>query len=433
MKPKVLKAIVCAVCFASGLGSQNPADTVPALTAEAIKAYRSKDYIRFLQYERRALRLDPSNPRLQYNVACGQALQKNAGEAVRLLNQLLARKLDLGAETDEDFSSIRATPEWQEFKSKLADLRKPVVHSEVAFRLDDPALMSAGIAVDAATGDTYIASVRQRKIIRRTKTGQVSDFIAAARDGFLAGASLAIDSRRRLLYASTAAAPFMAGYRAEDAGKAGVFAFSLDSGKLMRRALLRVDGKQHFLNALAVDRLGNVYVSDSGTSGIYRLRPESQELEALTTPDMFQSTQGLALSDDEKTLFVADYSNGLWALDMASRTTRRIEGPADAWLGGLDGLTRTPDGFVGVQIGVEPERVLKLRLDQRWQRVTSVEVLEMNHPDYAGPVQGVISDGAFLYVANSQLALGNGETGAFEADRAKPTVVLRLPLQEVVR
>jgi sugar lactone lactonase YvrE len=398
------------------------------LTAEAIKAYRAKDYARFLEYEQRALRLDPSSPRLQYNVACGQALQGNAPEAVRLLDQLVSRKLDLGAETDEDFSNIRAAQEWKEFEARLAELRKPMVHSQVAFQLDDPTLMSTGIAVDAATGDIYIASVRRRKIIRRTSTEQVSDFIKEAQDGFLAGASLAIDSRRRVLYASTAAAPFMVGYQREDAGKSGIFAFALKSGRLVRKALLPVDGKQHFLNALALDRSGNVYVSDSGTSGIYRLRPGSRELEALTTPGMFQSTQGLAFSDDQKTLFVADYSNGLWALDMASKTTRRVETPIDSWLAGLDGLTRTRDGFIAVQIGVKPERVIRLRFDQKWERVASVEVLEMNHPDYNGPVQGVVSDGAFLYVANSQLALGNGETGAFAAERAKPTVVLRLPL-----
>jgi hypothetical protein len=53
----------------------------------------------------------------------------------------------------------------------------------------------------------------------------------------------------------------------------------------------------------------------------------------------------------------------------------------------------------------------------------------MNHPGYSGPIQGAVSGASFLYVANSQLDLGNGETGEFAAERARPTVVLRLPLK----
>src|SRR5262249_45529427 len=150
-------------------------------------------------------------------VACGEALQSNARGAVRLLDQLLARKLDLGAEADDDFASIRNTQEWTGFKSRLAVMRKPVIRSDVAFTLAEPGLLATGIAIDSQTGDTYITSVRQRKIVRRTKQGTVSDFIRTGQDGFLAGAWLAIDPGRRLLFASAAAVPFMSGYDKADA------------------------------------------------------------------------------------------------------------------------------------------------------------------------------------------------------------------------
>src|SRR5262249_28014463 len=149
-----------------------------------------------------------------------------------------------GAETDPDFAGIRNTPEWTAFQSRLAELRKPLVHSQVAFTLPDPAIMATGIAVDAKTGNTYIASVRQRKILRRTKQGVVSDFIQPAQDGFMAGNSLAVDSPRLLLYATTAAAHFMLGYQQADFGRSGLFAFDLKSGKLVRKAMLAADGKR---------------------------------------------------------------------------------------------------------------------------------------------------------------------------------------------
>jgi sugar lactone lactonase YvrE len=427
MKRGVL-ALLCVLFVIGVSSSQEPPPTTAALNAEAMKAYEAKDYARFLIYEKQALALEPNNPRLLYNVACGESLQGNAQTAVRLLDQLLSQKIDLGAETDPDFAGLRKAPEWTAFESRLAELRKPLVLSQVAFTLPDPTIVATGIAVDAKSGNTYIASVRQRKILRRTKQGAVSDFIQPAQDGFLAGNSLAVDSPRRLLYATTAAAPYMVGYQKEDSGRSGLFAFDLKSGKLVRKVMLAVDGKRHLLNALTVDHEGNVYVSDTGASGIYLLRTGASELEPFIPSSVFSATQGLALSKDEKRLYVADYVDGLWAVDLASRKRRRLEVPAGVWLFGLDGLSLAGNSLIALQIGPKPERVLRLRLDPTARSVTKVEVLEMSRSDYEGPIQGVVAGNVFFYVANSQLDLGDGRTGAFAADRARPTIVLRLPL-----
>jgi sugar lactone lactonase YvrE len=391
-------------------------------------AYRAKDYARFLTLEKHALARDPANARILYDVARGEALQGHAAAAIRDLDILLSRKLDLGAETDSDFSGIHATPEWAGYLTRLTALRTPLVHSTVAFTLPDSTLIATGLAVDTKTGDTFIASVRERKILRRTKDGVVSDFIHPAQDGFFAGASLAIDATRRILYATTAGVPFMLDYAKDDDGRSGIFAFDLRSGALVRKALLPTDGQKHFLNALVIDQDGTVYISDSRVSGIYRLRPDATTLEPFAPGAAFQSTQGLAFSDDHRTLYVIDWTDGLWALDRATNVRRKLDGPPGVWLGGLDGLSPVADGFIVVQIGVAPARVLRLHLDPARRRITAVNVLEMSHPDYDGPIQGVVAGSAFLYVANSQLDLGNVETGAFAADRARPTVVLRLPL-----
>jgi len=407
--------------------AQEPVNTAPALNAAATKAYQAKDYAKFLDYEKRALALEPDNPRSLYNVACGEALTGHAAAAVDALNRLLTRKVDLGASTDDDFAGIRKSPEWADFESKLAALRRPLVKSTVAFTLLDPELTAVGIAVDPRNGDTYLSSARERKIVRRLG-GTTSDFVGEAQDGFLAGGSLAIDTRNKVLYASTSAVPFMRGYRKEDEGHSGVFAYELNSAKLLRKVMLPPDGKPHFLNAMTIDRAGNLYVCDSGTAGIYRLGRNASTLESLIPADLFRATQGLAFSNDEKTLFVVDYADGLWALDLSTKKRRRVEAPPDTWLGGLDGLTPTADGYLTVQIGIKPERVLRFKVDSAGEHITNLKVLEMNHPDYAGPVQGSANITHFFYVANSQLALGNAQTGEFATDKAKPTVVLRLPL-----
>ncbi len=230
---------------------------------------------------------------LIYNVACGEALTGNAAEAVRRLDDLAARKLDLGAETDDDFSSIRKTPEWAGFLAKLGELRRPLVHSTQAFTIADPELMAAGVAVDPSTGNTFIASVRERKIVRRTKAGMVSDFVTEAQDGFMGSACVLVDFTHKLLYASTASVPFMRGYRKEDDGKSGVYVFDLKTGKVVRKAWLS-DSKKHFLNQLAMNRAGDIFVSDSLTPGIYRMKYGHRPARTARGAGAFRSTQGLA-------------------------------------------------------------------------------------------------------------------------------------------
>lgn len=404
------------------------APTPASLNARAVAAYRGKDYAAFLKLEQQAHELEPDNPRFIYNLACGEALNGHPSEAVPFLDKLLNLKLDFGAETDPDLASLRAAPDWKGFETRLAALRKPLVRSQIAFTLPDVNLLATGIASDPQTGDIFIASVKKRKILRRTARGELSDFIPQGQDGFLAGDSLAVDAPRRLLYATSSAVAYMDGYEKADYGRSGLFAFDLKSGKLVKKAMLPADGKRHLLNALTIDSHGNVYVSDTGVSGIYLVRNGSKDLEEFLPATVFEATQGLALSEDDRRLFVADYASGLWVVEISSKQTRKLVTPGMTWLLGLDGISRIPRGLVALQIGTKPERVLRILVDAKATRVTSVEILEMSHPDYESPIQGTIAGRSFLYVANSQIDLGDAKTGSFAAERAHPTVVLRLPL-----
>jgi sugar lactone lactonase YvrE len=424
-----LAAAALALTLAATARSDAPADSAAAWSAEAAKAYQAKDYARFLAAEKRALAWTPTSQRLTYNVACGEALNGRAAAAIEMLDRLLEQKYDLGAEHDTDFDGIRHTPEWAGYAARLAELRRPMVRSEVAFRLPDSSLIATGVAVDAHSGDTFISSIRQRKIVKRARNGEISDFSRPAADGMGSAVALLLDPSRRILYASSASPRFMLDYRDSDFGRCGVFAFDLASGKLLRKAMLRADGRQHFLNQLALDRNGNLYVSDSAVPGIFVLRRGSDSLETFLAGGGFRSTQGIAFSDDGRTLYVSDWSDGLWSVDVQSKQRRRLDPPPGISLGGLDGLSRVKDGFISVQLGVQPNRVVHVRLAADGRSVVGVEILEMSHPDYSGPIQGAVSGRTFVYVANSHLDLADDQTGEFPVERAHPTVVLRLPLK----
>jgi sugar lactone lactonase YvrE len=377
--------------------------------------------------EKQALTLAPADPRTAYNVACGEAIAGHPMESILMLDQLVARGLDFGADKDTDFTNISQSPEWRLFKDRLASLRKPVVRSSTAFTLPDKGLIATSIAVDEQSGDAYIGSGRERKIVKRTKDGVISDF-ATEKDGLLAVSYLVIDPIRKQLIASTAAVAFMQGFQKEDEGKSGICIFDLATGKLLRKVFLTGEGGHHLLNAMVVDQSGNVFVVDSGSAEIYRLRRASSELELYVSSVVFPAPQGLALSVDERTLYVADFVDGIWAVEVLSTDRRHIDSSPEIYMPGLDGITRVKDGFIGVQIGLQPIRVVHIRLDSKGERIASMETLESNHPEFGGPTQGTLSGGDFLYIANSQIALANAKTGIFVDEHARPTTILRLPL-----
>jgi len=417
--------LLAACCLVFSLHAQT--DSPEALNARALSAYKNKDYATFLILEKQIAALTPGDPRALYNVASGEALLGHAAEAVAQLDKLTELHLDFNAEKDPDFAGILKTSQWSEYRDRLAALQKPVVGSSVAFTLPEKGLLASSAALDEASGDTYIGSLRERKILKRSKDGVVSEF-ATEKDGLLGVSSLLIDSSRHQLFASMAALPFMQNYRKEDAGKAGICVFDLITGKLVRSAPLSVPGEAHTLSQMAENKYGDIFVVDTGSSEIRRLRRSSTELELFLSSVVFQSPRGLALSADERTLYVVDAATGIWAVDVLSIDRTAVEVPPEFWLGGISGLARLPDGFISLQSGAQPNRVVRIRLNAKGDKVTSVETLESNHPSYETPMLGNLAGSDFIYVANSQLNLIDVKTGLFPADRAKETVVLRLPV-----
>lgn len=127
-------------------------------------------------------------------------------------------------------------------------------------------------------------------------------------------------------------------------------------------------------------------------------------------------------------LYVADYARGILRVDLAARELRLLDSPGDAAAVGIDGLYLDRGGLVGIQNGVTPHRVVRLRLSAGGDRIAGIDVLERARPDYAEPTLGVVVDGELYYVANSQWERFREDGGMDAPDRLRPPLVLRLRL-----
>lgn len=401
-----------------------------AFSKLAREAYANKDWAAFLENARAAERLRPGTAGLVLNVAIAEARMGHVEESARLLESLLDRGLDFDIKDQEDFAAVRTTPAFAALFRHAAQLGKPVGKSEVAFRIPDTQLLTEGIAWDPKTRSFFVSSVHQRKIVRRSPDGKVADFIASGRDGIDGVLALRVDPKRRILWACSAALPQAAGIEKSREGSSGLFAYDIDKATLIAKYELPKDGKEHALNDLTISPESDVYATDSLGSGVYRLSHGAMELEEFIAPGAFRSPQGLAFSEDGRRLIIADWSDGLWSVDVASRKREPVAVAPGIELIGIDGLAaRGRDLFV-VQNLALPHRVVRLTLDRAGTRVLSSELLDAADPEFAEPTLDVIAGDDLYVVAKSQWSLFDEKGGVPSPEKLQEPTILKIPLAQ---
>lgn len=391
----------------------------------AAAAHQAKDYEQFLSESRIVQGLAPHSLRAAYNVACGHALLGQDKEALAILDRFARMGIAFDIAKDDDFAKIKAAPGFQDVVRRMAALDAHVGTSSVAFTLAQRDLLTEGIAHDPKTGAFFVSSVHRRKIVRLGADGKASDFVPEGQDGLLSTLALAVDPARRALWASTDGVAQTRGLGKADEGRSVVVELDVDNGK-QRRAIGPPDSFPGARFAdLSVGPGGELWVADPRSGGLYVLRSGEASFRVFLEAGTLDSPQGLAFSPDGRWLFVADYTQGIVRIDPKTAEAHLLEVPPDAAVTGIDGLVWAGGGLVGIQNGLEPHRVIRLRLDANRDHVTEVVVLERRNPHFDEPTLGVVVGSDLYYIANSQYA-AFGEDGQPRTERLKDPVVLRL-------
>jgi len=214
---------------------------------------------------------------------------------------------------------------------------------------------------------------------------------------------------------------------AADSNRSVILQYDLRSGRLRRRYQPGV-GEPHAIGDLILTRSGDVVATDSRAPVIYRIGAGTDSMEVFIRSPLLLSGQGLALTPDERTLYLADYSRGLLRVDLATRGVTLMT-TADSVLAlGVDGLYYHRGHLIGIQNGVEPHRVARFTLAPSGDGVVGVEVLERAHPSYQEPTLGVLVNGDLFYIANSQWERFGADGRIPVPEVLERPVVLRLPL-----
>ena len=392
----------------------------------AVEAARErKDWPALLGESRKLAALAPQSMRALYTLAGALSLSGEKAEALSLLSRLADYGVRFDLAANRDLDGLTGSAELAAVAKRMQDLDKPIGQGVPAFTLSERDLLAEGVAHDSKTGAFFVSSVHRRKIVRIDATGRASDFVKEGQDGLFSATALALDPHRRALYVSSAATALTMGTGKDDEGRSALLEFDADTGRL-RRALTPPDADGH-VSDLALGPDGTLYIADPQTGRVYVKKPGADRLERLVDAGPIASAQGMAVSSDGKSLFVADYLQGIARVDLATGAVRLLAAPANLPLTGIDGLVLAGDSLVGIQNGIEPHRVLRLRLDPTHARIVEGTILERANPAFDEPTLGVIVGCYFYYVANSQYG-AFGEDGQPDLSRLKDTVILKLRL-----
>lgn len=392
--------------------------------AAAKKAYGDKDYEQFYENITAANQLHPYHQGILYQLGMAAARVNKTQEALSALRKAIHIDAGFDLNTD-DFETIRNSSGFQSLYTLKEELQKVQVKSDTAFLLNDNGSHIESIAIDELNNEFYFASIHKKKILKRDKAGNLTDFVRSGAFGLTAVFDLEIDKKNNVLWACASPMPEMEGY--DTVQHSALFKFDLKSGALIDKYETKEITSSVF-GDLTLNSKGQVFVSDGKTNTIFTIDEKSKTLNPYFTSEEFWNIQGIAFSDDDHILFIADYIKGPYRLNTLSMELTQFQSENELSLKGIDGLLYFNNSLVAIQNGVRPNRVTRYELDQQQMRIISATIIDKAHPSFNEPTMGCIYKNKLYYIANSAWGAYD-ENHALKPELIKDVVVLTAELK----
>lgn len=316
-------------------------------------------------------------------------------EALSLLKQCLTLGEGFDPSGDPAFLGLKGSKEFDDLVEKVHRDFPPVASARFAFVTEEKDLIPEGLAYDEKNNFYYLSSLNRKKIVKIDSEGRVSDFVPADRYGLLPVLGIRMDPTDGTVWADSF----------EDAGRTELLHFD-SAGKLLGRFSPK-DSARHGFHDLVVRKSGEVITTDSLNNQVFRFDPRSQNFVPLVTYRTLFYPNGIAIADDDQTLYVADVL-GIVKLDLRSGESRDVDPGPHTTLAGANGLYYHNHSLIAVQNGIGSPRVAAFKLSKDENRVAQTHVLE-NHTQFTVlPTSGAIHGNDFYFIANSQFDNLNG-------------------------
>jgi len=410
----VMAALVSSCSPESGMIDRKPGDpTEEAAEAPLIQVFNQaseaaerEDWIAAREACLAGLDLDPNVPALQLFAARTEARLGNEAACRTHLEAALRLGATSDLAADEGYVDILDRPGFRELAIRLFANSDPHPPAEIFHRFADAELWPEGIAVDTATGDVYVGSIKKHAIYRITPDGSTEELGTSSEDDLLEVLGIWVDSDRRTLWAATGEGAYTEPLDGPPRTNELV-RYNLEDGRLEQRYPVP-DDELRLLNDVVVGLDGTAWATETLRGELYRVQPRG-ELELWRRFPELVYLNGIATSGDGRTLYLGHYG-GLSSFSVEDGILSPVRG-TDMALGMVDGLSWVDDQLVMVQNSRHVNfRVVRVDLTDGGRQAGGLEVLACGLPDGLIPYTCAVQDGTVFVVAAADFALMDGET-----------------------
>jgi hypothetical protein len=267
---------------------------------------------------------------------------------------------------------------------------------QVWTKLPEKDLIPEGIAYDPARKRLFVSSVSKNKIVVIDKNKVARDFIKSAQDGFGTGVGLHVDPQRKVLWACN-----------NRGDTSMIHQYDLKKDQLIR-VFKYSDGKKRLFNDLDIHPNGTVYISDSERNGIFRILPQTSEIEKFIESDDLQYPNGIVVQGEQ--LFVASTLRGILRIPLNTLQIIPMDPDRRFHSDEIDGLAYFQGSLYGIHNLDQQyfkQRIKRYILSPTLDAIAQDTLIEQGNYHFEDPTTGVFAGRRYFCIANSQLEAYN--------------------------
>jgi hypothetical protein len=350
-----------------------------------------------LEIGKKFLAIAPDRGAVLFYIAAMHALLKEPHAAVENLKECVALKEGFDPIGEPAFAGLHDSKEFQALTEQVHRDFPMVSIAQPAFVSAGKDIVPEGLAYDALKNVFYMSSLHLKKILAISRQGEFTDFVPGDRYKLLPVLGIRVDPLDGSVWTATWI----------DNGNTELVHFD-KKGTLLGRFTPPEDGRKHGLNDLVVLPSGDVVVTDTADNKVYRFDAKPQTFHEIKLPRELLEPNGIALSDDASTVYIADQL-GIVRLDLKSGHSVEVNPGPHNTLSGADGLYWHAGKLIAVQNGIGSARIAVFQLSDDGLRVTKTTVVENRSKFSVLPTTGALDGDDFYFIVNSQIDNLNGD------------------------